>query len=315
VKPDTDAPEGTPRWLAPAAWVTRLPPRAVFAFGVAIVALLGVTDYATGREVSFSIFYLAPVALVTWRAGRTPGVAVSVIAAAVWGGVDLAGGSRYSSPLIPVWNSLVRLGSFIITLWLIDAVHRAHGVERNLARTDPLTGVANGRAFHELLDRELSRVRRTGSPLTVAYLDLDRFKAVNDALGHEAGDRLLREVASRIARSLRAQDLVARLGGDEFVLLLPDTEASAARAALDRSLGVVREAVSACPGAPAGVGATIGAVVFTQAPASSDAAIRAADDRMYEGKRAGRDRLLLETWPSRNEADPAVEEAARGRRE
>jgi diguanylate cyclase (GGDEF)-like protein len=279
------------------------------------VALVGVTDYVTGREVSLSIFYLAPVALVTWRAGRNPGVAVSVIAATVWGGVDLAGGSPYSSPLIPVWNSLVRLGFFIVTLLLIDAVRRAHAFERALARTDPLTGIANARAFRELLDRELTRMGRTGSALTLACLDLDHFKAVNDALGHEAGDRLLRDVATRIARSLRAQDLVARLGGDEFVLLLPDTEAPAAQAALDRSLGVVREAVAARPGIPADVGATIGAVVFTRPPASADAALRAADDRMYEGKRAGGGCLLVAGSPLREEPDPAVREATRRSRE
>jgi diguanylate cyclase (GGDEF)-like protein len=289
----TDGSEGTPRRPSLHAWVARIPPRAAFLLGLALVALLGVTDYATGREVSFSIFYLAPVALVTWRAGPSRALAVSVIAAAVWGSVDVAGGARYSSPLIPVWNSLVRLGFFIVTLWLIDAVRRAHAVERSLARTDPLTGVANARALRELLDRELSRMRRTGSPLTLAYLDLDRFKAVNDALGHEAGDRLLREVATRIARTLRAEDLVARLGGDEFAILLPDTHAAAARAALERCRSVVQEAVAGWEGMPGGVGATIGAVVFTEPPPTFDAALRAADDCMYDGKRAGRNCLLV----------------------
>jgi diguanylate cyclase (GGDEF)-like protein len=293
---DTDGPEGTRQPLTLGGWVSRLSPRAAFLRGLALVALLGVTDYATGREVSFSIFYLAPVALVTWRAGRTPGLVVSVLAAAVWGGVDLAGGSRYSSPLIPAWNSLVRLGFFVVTLWLIDAVRRAHAVERGLARTDPLTGVAKARAFRELLDRELSRMRRTGSPLTLAYLDLDHFKAVNDALGHEAGDRLLREIATRIARTLRAEDLVARLGGDEFAIFLPDTHAAAAHAALERCRSAVQETVANWEGMPGGVGATIGAVVFTEPPPSFDAALRTADDCMYEGKRAGRNRLLVSTF-------------------
>jgi diguanylate cyclase (GGDEF)-like protein len=303
VESERDTPDGTGPRARLRAWAARLSPRAASLLGLATVGLLGTADYATGRDVSFSVFYLAPVALVTWRAGRARGLVVSVLAAAVWGGVDLAAGSRYSSPLIPAWNTLARLGFFVTTSWLLDAVRRAHAAERDLARTDPLTGVANARAFHELLDRELSRMGRAGSPLTLAYLDLDRFKAVNDALGHDSGDRLLRDVATRIARSLRAQDLVARLGGDEFVLLLPDPDATAAPAALERCLGVVREAVAGCPGVPVGVGATIGAVVFTRPPASSDDALRAADDRMYEGKRAGRGCLVVRNWPPTPEVD------------
>jgi diguanylate cyclase (GGDEF)-like protein len=312
VESDTDTPEGARPRAALGAWVARLSPHAALVLGLAVVALLGAADYATGREVSFSIFYLAPVALATWRAGRARGLVVSAVAAAVWGSVDLAAGSRYSSPLIPTWNVLARLGFFVITLWLIDTVRRAHAAERELARRDSLTGVANSRALHELLERELSRMRRAGSPMTLAFLDLDRFKAVNDALGHEAGDRLLRDVATRIARSLRAQDLVARLGGDEFVLLLPDTNARAAHAALERCLGIVGEVVAAHAGLPVGVGATIGAVVFTEAPVSSDAALRAADDQMYEGKRTGRGRLLVNRCPATREVDVAVARAADG---
>jgi diguanylate cyclase (GGDEF)-like protein len=138
-------------------------------------------------------------------------------------------------------------------------------------------------------------MRRTGSPLTLAYLDLD-FKAVNDALGHEAGDRLLREIATRIARTLRAEDLLARLGGDEFAIFLPDTHAAAAHAALERCRSAVQETVANWEGMPGGVGATIGAVVFTEPPPSFDAALRTADDCMYEGKRAGRNRLLVSTF-------------------
>jgi diguanylate cyclase (GGDEF)-like protein len=172
--------------------------------------------------------------------------------------VDVAAGARYSSSLIPVWNSTVRFGFFAITLWLVDDVRRARAADRELARRDALTGVVNGRAFRELLEGEIARTGRHLSPLTLAYVDLDRFKAVNDSLGHVAGDTLLQAITARLAGSLRAVDTVARLGGDEFALLLPDTDEAAAVVALERCLDGVRAAVGAFEGVPGGVGATIG---------------------------------------------------------
>jgi diguanylate cyclase (GGDEF)-like protein len=263
--------------------------------GLAAVALLGVLDHASGPEIGFSIFYLGPISWVAWRAGRRAGLSIAVVAALVWALVDRLSGLSFSHPLIPAWNSLVRLGFFAITAWLVWDVRRAHIREQDLARRDSLTGVANARAFLEALERELARMRRSGAALTLAYADLDRFKAVNDTLGHAAGDDLLREIADALVSSLRTVDVVARLGGDEFGLLLPETDAEAALVALERVLDAVRTRVRGVEGLPEGVGATIGAVVFPHAPHSAEAAIRAADDRMYEAKQSGRNRVSLVT--------------------
>ena len=230
---------------------------------------------------------------MAWFAGRKAGLILAVAAAVVWSVVERQEGLRFSSSLIPLWNALVRLGFFVITAWLVAAVRRMQARESQLARSDALTGVANARAFLEAVDREIVRMRRTGAPLTLAYADLDRFKEVNDTLGHAGGDELLRMIAVRLTESLRAVDVVARLGGDEFALLLPETGASAASVALERCLEGVRTAVQAAAGTPAGVGATIGAMVFRNPPPSAQAAIRAADNAMYRAKRAGRDRVFL----------------------
>jgi diguanylate cyclase (GGDEF)-like protein len=261
--------------------------------GLGAVAILGFLDYATGREISFSIFYLAPVGLVAWFAGRGAGLVVGLVAAAVWGVVEGYGGAAYSSPLIPFWNTLVRLGFFIITAWLIAEVRRVHLRERELARIDSLTGAANARLFVEAVEREIARMDRSGGTLTLAYVDLDRFKTVNDMLGHAAGDALLQAVAGRLVATLRAVDVVARLGGDEFALLLPDTGGTAASVALGRCLEAVRDAVRGVPGGLEEVSATIGGIVFRRPPRSVQAAIRAADDLMYQAKRAGRNRLFM----------------------
>ena len=266
---------------------------ATIAGGLAAIALLAVIDHVTGPEVGFSIVYLAPVGAVAWAAGRGPGLLMAFVAAAVWGFVDRSAGLSVSHPLIPMWNALVRLGFFGITAWLIADVQGMHARERRLARRDTLTGVANSRAFLEALEHELARMRRTGKPLTLAYVDLDHFKTVNDTPGHAAGDELLREVAARLTHSLRSVDTVARLGGDEFALLLPETDSAAGGIALERCHAAVGAGVRETPGVPANVGNTIGAIVFQHPPPSAETAIRAADDRMYKAKRAGRDQLFL----------------------
>jgi diguanylate cyclase (GGDEF)-like protein len=117
---------------------------------------------------------------------------------------------------------------------LTEAHARLNGKLRTQATTDPLTGVANRRAWEAEASRSLARAARTGEPLTVAILDLDGFKEVNDRHGHNAGDRLLRQVAEVWLSRLRATDLLGRHGGDEFVLCLPGTDGPGAEEVLRR---------------------------------------------------------------------------------
>jgi diguanylate cyclase (GGDEF)-like protein len=105
---------------------------------------------------------------------------------------------------------------------------------RAAASTDPLTGLANRRAWEAEANRSLALARRSGDPITIAILDLDGFKEVNDRDGHGAGDDLLRELTAQWSARLRGSDLLGRHGGDEFVLCLPETDLPAAREVLDR---------------------------------------------------------------------------------
>jgi diguanylate cyclase (GGDEF)-like protein len=155
----------------------------------------------------------------------------------------------------------------------------------HLAETDPLTGVPNRRTFTARLHEELARAVRHGHPLTLAIVDVDEFKPVNDAWGHERGDRLLQELASRLQVLLRSGDLLARIGGDEFALVLPETGEAAAGETLDR----LRRAVSDTSLAGLEVTVTIGGAVTADGAAGASALLRAADRALYEGKRRGRD--------------------------
>ncbi len=160
------------------------------------------------------------------------------------------------------------------------------------AETDALTGVANRRRLQQRLDDELQR--RAGHPLTLAVLDIDHFKRVNDAYGHAVGDAALRHVASELQLGLRGGDLLARLGGEEFVLLQFDTPLAAAQVALER----LRERLLQRPLAGSGerpslpITLSIGVATANEGE-SSEALLARADAAMYAAKQAGRNRVCL----------------------
>lgn len=167
---------------------------------------------------------------------------------------------------------------------LLEEVHRQ-------AMLDPLTGLANRRLFSERLSSRLGR-RRTDW-LAVLFLDLDRFKVVNDTLGHSAGDELLRQAAERLRGSIRDGDLVARLGGDEFTVLVtgaPDEDDVHALA--DRVLSAFREPMQVA-GHDVYVRASIGAVLVPPGGAAVDTVLRDADAAMYAAKKAGGGRYVV----------------------
>ena len=170
---------------------------------------------------------------------------------------------------------------------------RAHERLVALARTDALTGLANHRAFRERLESDAARARRTGFPVSLVIVDLDRFKRVNDTWGHQAGDAVLREVARRLQASARRGDLPARIGGEELAWLLPDTGLPAARDAAER----LRRAIGELPIPPVGtVTASLG--VAELGPGGPDDLVRRADAALYRAKEGGRDACVVNDGPA-----------------
>lgn len=275
------------RALATAANVepARPSPWAVTGLALSGALAIAVLDHLTGYEVSLSVFYLGPVALAAWYAGRPLGFALAFASAVIWLVADFTAGHQYSQLWIPFWNALVRLGFFAVTAYLLAALRFHLALERRLARLDPLTDVLNGRAFEDEGERLLTLAGRRGHPTTIAYLDVDDFKAVNDALGHRGGDELLRAVARSLIDGVRRTDLVARLGGDEFALLLPETDFDTARTVIAR----LRARLEQLPRDGSGpVSLSIGVATFATAPATLDDAIRVVDELMYRVKRKGK---------------------------
>ncbi len=284
---ETPHPEAQPRIaaLTPAGWL-------VSSFGM--VLCVGAADYVTRTDLLLILFYLAPIGFGTWFASLRGGIALATVSALVSTGADLLYRAQHGVAEPPaavvVWNGIMLLGSAAALVITLSALKGRLEAEELLARTDSLTRIANRRAFFEAAALELERARRHGRPLTVAYLDLDDFKHVNDRLGHAEGDALLIRVAQTLRGATRAVDAVARLGGDEFGLILPETDAATAEAILSRLRNAL---LSAMQHGTWQTGFSVGAAVFLVPPRDVDELTARADELMYMAKRASKGSIRI----------------------
>ena len=166
---------------------------------------------------------------------------------------------------------------------------------RQLAITDPLTGLANHRQFYDQLDREFRRAQRYQRPLTLLMLDLDRFKAFNDRHGHLAGDQALRETADVLRQNARSVDILARYGGEEFAMILPETDIlrGAAHAERIRSAVASHVFLSQETGLEHRVTVSVGVAALSPALQKIEELVHGADQALYRAKAAGRNRVEL----------------------
>ncbi len=263
------------------------------ATGITSIGLLGIVDYLTGYEISFSLFYVAPIAAAAWFVNRRQGWTMSILSSITWLIAELASGQRYTSPFIYLWDTLIRLGFFILVTYLVAELRSAHEVQRSLARTDYVSGAVNARHFNELVEMEIARSRRYQYPLAVAYIDLDDFKQMNDAFGHDTGDEVIRFLARDLKARLRNTDIVARMGGDEFALLLPEVGQSESQAVISRLHADITQQMRQ-KGWP--VTLSMGAVICAVAPDSAKELIRMADELMYTVKNSTKNNFRFLTY-------------------
>jgi diguanylate cyclase (GGDEF)-like protein len=262
--------------------------------GSFFAVLVGTADFVTGREFTFSLFYLLPIVLVTWFSGRFFGIAMSIVVGIIWVSADTFSGPSYSHPLIAYWNAGVRLGILLLVSLLISALKTLEH-EKEIARVDHLTGIANRRHFFEAAQAELDRSRRYRHPFTIVYIDLDGFKSVNDRFGHQQGDSLLCAIVTRMKNQLRRTDLLARLGGDEFVLLLPEIDEAAARAIAPKLQSNLLDEMrrNRWP-----VTFSIGALTYRGGEIGVDDLISKADELMYSVKKSGKNAIAYAAYSS-----------------
>jgi diguanylate cyclase (GGDEF)-like protein/PAS domain S-box-containing protein len=170
---------------------------------------------------------------------------------------------------------------------------KVESVIRHIAFHDALTGLPNRPLFLQHMKKALARARRNKSRLAVLFLDLDHIKAVNDGLGHAAGDELLREVAKRLSSSIREEDTVSRFGGDEFVVLLPEVDDLTDVATIATKILNEIRAPFRVQNEPLLVTASIGGSVYPADGTNIESLLLNADTAMYNAKRLGRNRLQL----------------------
>jgi len=271
-----------------------IPQQLAIPLGVVLLAIIGHLDYLNGYHMSLSLFYLIPIYLVTARTGRRNGIIISILAAAVLLWVELAVRPMEMDILVIVWNVVLRWGFFLLVALALSELQNSFMREAVLSRSDPTTGLANSRSFTEQLEAEIARLRRYRHPFSLAYLDLDNFKTINDNHGHSAGDQVLSHVAKVLKESTRTLDDVARLGGDEFAILFPETGLPEAQHVLQR----FREHLEHSVGTQYGrITMSIGLVTFTEAPKSAQEALKIADDLMYTVKHGAKDGIQELTRP------------------
>lgn len=178
-------------------------------------------------------------------------------------------------------NLLRDLSTLVITA--LESRHRANLLTK-LAMTDSLTGLANRVNFERTLTAELAHARRTGEAFTVLYMDLDNFKDVNDTFGHAAGDEVLREVAQRMAKQVRAEDLLVRLGGDEFGVFMRQSAEDSVVSLTTRIVEAVSVPITLSSGKRVSVGISIGIATYTD-NIDTSTLLAKADQALYEAKR------------------------------
>lgn len=258
-----------------------------------LVTAIGYLHVLTGVTYEFHAMFVAPVLLVSWFVGPRYGFALSALAAVEWFLADrmLVGDRAGLSSLL--FNTAVRLAIFIGGAWLVGELRRVLLRESRMAREDALTQLPNRREFLERGQQAFALAQRQEAPFAAVFIDLDRFKEVNDTFGHEVGDRLLKSVATAMREHVRISDIPGRLGGDEFALLLPNMKADATSTYVEE-LRARLAAVMQANGWP--VTFSIGVAGYRSTPKDFEVLIRQADDLMYEVKRSGRNRVLLREY-------------------
>jgi diguanylate cyclase (GGDEF)-like protein len=252
--------------------------------------LISLVVYFSGEPATFLAIYYVWLNVYAFHfLGRRSGWLHTALALAFYA-VTLS--AMTSAPPLTPWlmtaGTMIVIGSMVASLR--GRVDRLVAQLAAAATRDPLTGLLNRRGFADVIAAELERARRAERPFSLLVADIDRFKLVNDRVGHSGGDVVLRRIAELLRSGKRQVDSAARLGGEEFVLLVPDTDGDGALVLAERLRERVR-ATFADDAQP--ITLSVGIATFPDDAVDAGALLRAADDALYAAKRAGRDRSVV----------------------
>lgn len=271
-----------------------IPDRLLIISSWLLMILIGIGDIFSPTDFQIDIIYLLPILAVAWYVSEKAGVSTSVFAAVIMETANRISKQSSYHWTLSVWNAFGHLVFFFMIVILLSIVKRKEHQLEELATQDPLTNIANRRSFTRFAQLEIHRLERHGPPFTVAYIDLDDFKIVNDTLGHNMGDTLLRHVADIFHHHIRDIDTVARLGGDEFAILLPETDSDGARQVMERIHHLLQKDMVE-NGWP--VTFSTGVMTYILPPSSVAEMVEFADTLMYSVKRSGKNNIAFERFP------------------
>ena len=263
--------------------------RQLVLWSAVLITVIGFLDYWSGPEISSAIFYLLPVALTAYCSHRHVATLAAFYSAFVWLLTDVVSGNEYSSYWVLLWNSGSRLLIFLIVAKAIHYIWTQERYYRQLAHIDELTGVLNRRGLLGRTQEELLRARRFGREFSIAYIDVDDFKQVNDRFGHDSGDALLKKIAAVLREKVRATDFVGRLGGDEFAVLFVETGQPEVKHVMQKCFAALN-LLNGRDGWP--VSFSVGVVTYRDFSVEVSDLIGRADGWMYKVKQNGKNNVV-----------------------
>jgi diguanylate cyclase (GGDEF)-like protein len=265
----------------------------VWRASVLMVLLLTGLIAIFGNIVFFVPFYAIPITLASWYGSRKTGILLTLFSALTLTTAKIIAVQSSMSVPLDLFDSLSFLLAYLGVAFIVTNFRDLHRIEVNAADTDDLTGISNSRSFYVELANELIRSHRYGHVFSLAYLDIDDFKHVNDSQGHLEGDRLLIEVAKCLKISLRKTDTAARLGGDEFACLFPETNQENANIAFENVSDMLKKHIKEHGW---DVTFSAGLVTFETIPDDIKEALNAADELMYSVKNGEKNNIALRVW-------------------
>ena len=248
-------------------------------------------EYWSGFKYEFTLFYIVAITALTWYGGRTVGIILAVLTSGLWYYVNFIYFSVEKMTGIVLWKTITLLMLALLTIYIILRLKESLENEKRLSRSDPLTGLPNRRHFEDIASVQYNWCKRKMASVSLAFIDIDNFKTVNDSMGHDEGDRLLVDISNSIKESVREVDLVARMGGDEFILFLPETDEFEAKRLLTRIQGEAKIIADANKWP---ISFSIGVVTDHLSHKNIESLIKKADSLMSEIKRSGKDGIKAE---------------------
>jgi len=268
-------------------------PRTITKLSFVLIVILGVVQFMIGETVNIAPFYIFPPLFSSWYGSRTTGVLSAFLSTLVFVIIETTF-SRVSLPLDGLLLfSAPYFVAYVLLAMLIINFRDVHRIEVLAADTDSLTGTHSARSFYAELANEMLRAKRYDHMFSLAYIDVDDFKNINDTLGHNVGDKLLKEVANVLVSSLRATDIIARLGGDEYICLLPETNKKEAKSAFIKTADLLKQKMKKHGWE---VSFSIGVVTFEELPEDIKEAINVADKLMYSVKNDHKDNVAYQVY-------------------